>query len=194
MKKSLVLGGLLGGLALFVWGSISWMVLPWHMMTLEKFKDEATVAQALSANAVVSGVYLLPNPHKYDPGMTEEQKKAEEAEGVKRMIQGPSMFAAVSLSGAGNMGHPLLITLLGNILSALLATWMLLKTNGLRYLGRVGFVMLITLTTAIVAYLPDWTWWRFSTSFTAVGVADLLIGWFLAGLVIAKVTSPTTTS
>jgi len=194
VKQSLVLGGLLGGLALFVWGSISWMVLPWHLMTLEKFKDEATVAQALSANASVSGVYLLPNVHKHDPGMTEEQKKAEEAEGMKRMIQGPSMFAAVSLAGAGNMGHPLLITLLTNILSALLATWMLLKTTGLRYLGQVGFVMLIALTAAIIAYLPDWTWWRFSTNFTAVGVADLLIGWFLAGLVIAKVTTPTTTS
>jgi len=194
MQKALLLGGLLGGLVLFVWGSISWMVLPWHLMTLEKFKDEATVAQALSANAGVSGVYLLPNPHKHDPGMTEEQKKAEEAEGVKRMVQGPFMFAAVSLSGAGNMGHPLLITLLGNILSALLATWMLLKTIGLRYMGRVGFIMLIALTAAMVAYLPGWTWWRFSTSFTSVGVADLLIGWFLAGLVIAKVTSPTTTS
>lgn len=51
MNKSLILGGLLGGLPLFVWGSISWMVLPWHLMTLEKFKDEATVAQALSTNA-----------------------------------------------------------------------------------------------------------------------------------------------
>lgn len=190
MQKTFILGGMLGGLALFVWGSISWMVLPWHMMTFEKFKDEATVAQALTANAGVSGVYLLPNVHKHDPGMTEEQKKAEEAEGMKRMVQGPSMFAAVNLVGVGNMGHPLLITLLGNILSALLATWMLLKTHGLHYLGRVGFVMLIALTAAIVAYLPDWTWWRFSTSFTAVGVADLLIGWFLAGLVIAKVISP----
>ncbi|MGH7207064.1 MAG: hypothetical protein ACREI2_12745 [Nitrospiraceae bacterium] len=191
MKTSLVLGGLLGGMALFVWGSISWMVLPWHMMTFEKFKDEATIAQALTANALRPGLYLLPNVHKHDPGVTEEQKKAEEAGGMKRMVQGPFMFASVSLAGAGNMGHPLLITLLSNILSALLATWMLLKTNGLRYLGRVGFVMLIALTAAIVAYLPDWTWWHFSTSFTAVGVADLLIGWFLAGLVIAKLTPAT---
>ena len=186
-NKSLILGGLLGGLALFVWGSISWMLLPWHLMTLEKFMDEATVAKALLANAGVSGVYLLPNPHKHEPGMSEEQKRAEEAEGMKRMVQGPFMFASVSLAGVGNMGHPLLITLLGNILSALLSTWMLLKTNGLRYLGRVGFVLLIALTAAIVGYLPDWTWWRFSTSFTAVSVADLLLGWFLAGLVIAKV-------
>src|SRR5947208_4178371 len=139
MNKSLILGGVLGGLALFVWGSISWMVLPWHLMTLEKFTNEATVAKALLANAGVSGVYLLPNPHKHEPGMTEEQKRAEEAEGMKRMVQGPFMFASVSLIGVGNMA-PLLITLLGNILSALLATWMLLKTNGLRYLGRVGFI------------------------------------------------------
>lgn len=30
MQKSLILGGILGGLVLFIWGFISYMVLPWH--------------------------------------------------------------------------------------------------------------------------------------------------------------------
>src|SRR5437867_7468408 len=117
MLKSLSLGGLIGGMVLFAWGVVSWMLLPWHLATLEKFKDEAKVAQALTANATKSGVYLLPNVHKHEPGMPEakgkkaeakgkkaetkrkkvevERKKAEaerkkaEAEGMKRMIQGP---------------------------------------------------------------------------------------------------------
>src|SRR5438094_7933582 len=103
MLKSLSLGGLIGGLVLFAWGVVSWMLLPWHLATLEKFKDEANVAQALTANAPKSGVYLLPNVHKREAEMTEakqkkaeaKQKKAEtkrkkaEEEGMKRMIQAP---------------------------------------------------------------------------------------------------------
>src|SRR2546428_13605020 len=118
MLKSLLLGGILGGLLLFAWGVVPWMLLPWHLATLEKFKDEAKVAQALTANATKSGVYLLPNVHKHEPGMPEakakkaeakgkkaetkrkkvevERKKAE-TEGMKRMLQGTFIFAEVSL-------------------------------------------------------------------------------------------------
>lgn len=186
MQKSLLLGGLLGGLVLFVWNSISWNVLPWHMMTFEKFKDEATIAQALTVNALRPGVYLLPNAHKHDPGVTEEQKKAEEVEGMKRMIQGPLMFASVSLQGFEGIGPALLIQLVTGIVGTLLATWLLLQTRPMGYWDRVGFLVVISLVVAVIAQLPYWNWWNFSTSYTAVTIADLLIGWFLASLVIAK--------
>ena len=122
--------------------------------------------------------------------MTEAQQKAAEADGVKRMMQGPFMFAAVSLRGARDMGPAMLLTVLGNILSALLDTWLLLKTKGLSYFGRVGFLVTLALTVGMIAHFPSWVWWNFSTSFTIVEFANLLIGWFLAGLVIGKVTSP----
>src|SRR5207247_8551108 len=123
MLKSLSLGGLIGGLVLFAWGVVSWMLLPWHLATLEKFKDEAKVAQALTANATKSGVYLLPNVHKHEPGMPEAKakkaeargkkaeakgKKAEarrkeaESEGRKGRIQGPFMVGAANRPGASD--------------------------------------------------------------------------------------------
>lgn len=187
MRTSLALGGLLGGLVLFLWGAVSWMVLPWHLMTLEKFTDEAAVAGILTLTAPRAGVYILPNPHKHEPGLTPEQRKLAEEEGHRRMMQGPFMFASVSLSGARDLKSALVTSLLGSTLAALLATWLLLKTSGLSYLGRAGFLVLVALTAAVIDYLPNWTWWTFSTSYTAVAFADLLIGWLLAGLVMAKV-------
>ena len=88
MLKSLSLGGLIGGLVLFAWGVVSWMLLPWHLATLEKFKDEDKVAQALTANATKSGVYLLPNVHKHEPGMPEAKAKKAEAKGKKAEATG----------------------------------------------------------------------------------------------------------
>src|SRR5213592_4004538 len=202
MLKSLSLGGLIGGLVLFAWGVVSWMLLPWHLATLEKFKDEAKVAQALTANATKSGVYLLPNVHKHEPGMPEAKakkaeakgKKAEakrkkaEAEGMKRMIQGPFMFAAVNLQGTSGSGAALPIQLVTTIVSALLATWLLMNTTLPGYWPRVGFLVVLALTAGVICHVPDWNWWGFSAGYTAVAFADLLIGWTLAGLAIVKVT------
>src|SRR5213594_2170835 len=195
MLKSLSLGGLIGGLVLFAWGVVSWMLLPWHLATLEKFKDEDKVAQALTANATKSGVYLLPNVHKHEPGMPEAKaKKAEtkrkkaEAEGMKRMIQGPFMFAAVSLQGTSGSGAALPVQLVTSIVSAFLATWLLMNATLPGYWPRVGFLVVLALTAGVICHVPDWNWWGFSAGYTAVAFADLLIGWTLAGLVIAKVT------
>lgn len=187
MQKPLVLGGVLGGLTLFLWGAISYMALSWHGTTLEKFTDEALVAQALTANASRSGMYILPNPHKQEPGTTETQQQAA-MEGAKaRMMHGPFMFASVSLGGTRDMGQALLLNVLSDILAAALATWLLRQTAHLSYGRRAGFVVVMALTTGLAAHVPSWIWWQFSTSFTLVEFADLLIGWGLAGLVIAKV-------
>jgi len=203
MLKSLSLGGLIGGLVLFAWGVVSWMLLPWHLATLEKFKDEDKVAQALTANATKSGVYLLPNVHKHEPGMPEAKakkaeakgKKAEakrkkaEAEGMKRMIQGPFMFAAVSLQGTSGSGAALPIQLVTSIVSALLATWLLTNSTLPGYWPRVGFLVVLALTAGVICHVPDWNWWGFSARYPAVAFAGLLTGWTRDGLVIAKVTS-----
>lgn len=188
MQKSLVLGGILGGVVLFVWGTISWMVLPWHLMTLEKFTDEIAVAQVLTANAGQPGVYILPNAHKQDPSLPEAVRKAAEEDAMNRAQLGPFVFASIAPRGWGSMGSAMGIGLLNQIAAALLATWLLLNTKGLSYLARVRFLVMLALAVAVIAHVPYWNWWHFSTSYTLVAFTDLLIGWFLAGLVIAKLT------
>lgn len=187
MAKSLLLGGLLGGLTLFAWGAFSYMVLPWHSMTLEKFADETALAQTLVSNAGGSGMYILPNPHKSSPGVTAAQQEADEAAGMIRMMQGPFMFSAVSLHGTRDMGEAMILNVLGNMAAAALATWLLLQTAIPRFWRRVRFVVVVALTTGVITHVPHWIWWQFSTSFTIVEMTDLLIAWFLAGMVIANV-------
>ena len=186
MRRAVLLGGLIGGVVLFIWGMVSYMLLPWHTATLEKFTNESAMAQALSAQAPRSGMYILPNPHRYDPTLTAEQRKTAEDQAMTRMMQGPFLFAAVSLHGARDMGLAMVLNLLANILAAGLVTWLLLKTTGLTYWGRVGFVVVLAFTTCLIAYVPYWIWWGFSGSFTAVEFADHLLGWGLTGLAIAR--------
>ncbi len=189
MLKSLVKGGLLGGLTIFLWGAVSWTVLSWHDMATNVFSNEDMVAQAIMANAPKPGVYFMPSVRN-EPGATSEQRKAMMAAAEQRMEKGPAVFAAIRLAGTASMAPFLLTGIVISILGATFGTYLLLKTQGLSYFGRVGFMTMFALTAGVVCFLPFWNWFGFSAAYTLVSILDLVIGWFLAGLVIAKVASP----
>ncbi len=189
MTKNLALGAILGGLVAFLWGAVSWMALPWHESTLRVFKDENAVARALVDNASGSGVYILPSGG-HQPGMTKEQKKEAETAAWEKMKKGPFVFAVVERGGVASLARPMILGLVIQIVGAFLFTWLLQRTSGLSYVGRVGFIVIAALAGAVISELPNWNWWGFSTGYTIVILADVVIGWLLAGLVIARLTAP----
>ncbi|HZS11157.1 MAG TPA: hypothetical protein VFA38_02835 [Nitrospirales bacterium] len=170
MLTTLLLGGVLGAVIVFVWNAISWMLLPWHQWTFSKFKDEETVGRVIAANVDRDGLYLGPCPSK-----TGEPPKA-----------GPRIFSTIRLGGMEGMGGYLIGSFLIGLLGALFIMGLLLHhTPGNSYAHRVGFVMVVALTGGILSHLPHWNWWGFPASYTAVAIADLVIGWGLAGLAMA---------
>jgi hypothetical protein len=174
MIKKLVLGSLAGGVILFVWGAVCWMVLPFHNQSFRSFSGEEKVAAALRAGAPSSGVYLM--PYAEDHGnMTEAQREM------------PFVFAAVTRDGFGSMGPQLLGSFAIQCLGAFLITWLLLQTRGLAFSNRVLFVTAVGATVWVLGHLPYWNWWGFTAAYTAAYLVDLVGGWFLAGLAIAKV-------
>lgn len=173
MKKSLWLGGVLAGIAAYLWLSMSWMVLPFHMNSFLNFKDEAAVTAAVAANATQSGVYMLPNGHS-------------EAQMKQWMETGPSGLAIIQTGPAGSMPSKLLFQFVSSIVAGLLMAWLLSRTSGLKYWGKVGFVVVIGVVVALLSSVSDWNWWGFSTAYTGIQIIDIIAGWFLGGLVLAK--------
>src|SRR5215210_3571607 len=180
MPKQLILGSVLGGIVLFVWSFIAWTFIPWPGEPIRSFSNEGAVEQAIVSNAPASGIYLLPNPHK--TGVTPEQQAAAE----EKLMRGPMVFTSVRL-GAMRPFPVLLITqLLTFIISALIVTFLLLKTGGLTYGQRVVFVVLCGILIFLGGKMDQWVWWSFSTSYLIVEFGAIVIGWILAALVIAK--------
>lgn len=111
--KKLLLGTILGGLAAFLWSSISWEVLPWHGKALLFFQDDDAVTAVIASNTTQSGTYLLPGPRgRQNPlqeGLTPAQKKDAQAAQMEKMRKGPIllMFAAVRREGFGSFAHAL---------------------------------------------------------------------------------------
>jgi hypothetical protein len=181
MSKQLILGTVLGGIVLFVWGAIAWMFIPWPGQPLRAFKNEDAVTQAIVANAPKSGNYLLPNGEA--KGLTAEQQQ----QAMEKMAKGPIVFAAVRLEPFNSMAKPLVIQFLTQLLVALLGTLLLLQTSGLSYKSRVIFLTVIGLIIFVGGHMDESTWWSFSNAYMLMQFGVLVIGWFLASLVMAKV-------
>ena len=167
--KSILIAACLCALVLFLWGFISWAVLPWHNTVANKFTDEAMVSKTLKDNAPTSGIYYLPFADK-------DHRQGEAAAFVNVLPDGFDM----------NMGKLMSQALLGQFVSALLVILLLRNVSGLNYLQRVGFVSLTGLAIGFVSHFPYWNWFGFSTEYVAVIISDSLIAWTLAGLVMAK--------
>jgi F0F1-type ATP synthase assembly protein I len=184
MNKSLWLGGVLAGVAVFAWGFVSWTILPFHESTLLAFKDEAAVTAVLAANAPAAGVYLLPNAHA--GAETAEQRKQRMDAAMKQWESGPSAIMAVSLARNPSMASNITLGLVTQIVGGLLIAFLLSKTGGLGYWGKVGFTVVVGVTVGVLSLVPEWNWWGFSMAYVGATFLDYVVGWFLGGLVLAK--------
>ena len=176
MQKNLLLSGV-AGIVLFVWGFISWAVLPWHNMVANQFTNEASVAQVLKENSPQPGVYFLPFSEK-DHGPNQV-----------------GAFANVLPQGTDmNMGKQMAIALVTQIVGAFLVLMLLARTGGLNFWGKVGFVMLVGLIIGFVSHALYWNWFGFPAPYVLVTILDTTIGWALAGLAVARFAASDQTS
>lgn len=187
MAKKLLLGAIIGGVIMFVWGAVSHMLLPFATSALQPFTNEEAVKQAVVANAPRSGVYFLPYLQE---GLTEEQQNAA----FEKAMQGPVLFVSVRLGRAASFGSLLVIQFLIDVLAALLLTALLLNLRPMTYAQRVLFVVGVALVAGIAIHLPHWNWYNFSTAYTAGEFVGLVIGFALAGLALARIAQPTISS
>ena len=184
MVQRIMKCGLIGGLILFVWGAVSWTILPWQKGQMKSFSDESEVRSAIMDNAKGSGLYVLPNLHKY--GNNAEEIAAAKA----RMAEGPYVVAAVSVEGRNpSMAGSSVLSLMLKIVAASLVTWLLFKTqqnNQLDFNKSVKFVTVVGVVIALLATIPYGIWFAFPAHFVIGSIIEIVFGWFFAGLAISK--------
>jgi hypothetical protein len=176
-----ILAGLLGGVAAFVWSSISHMALPLGEAGVSQLSNESAVLDTLKREVPAAGLYLFPAP-------TDSSAEAQ-AELMERYQTGPS-GVLVYLPPGRTFSFPKLlgVELVSTLLAGMIAACVLMRTP--LTVGRGALLGAgLGLFTWLSISLSYWNWYDFPTNYVLAEGADQLIGWILGGAVIAMVAS-----
>jgi len=180
--SKVVSGGLLAGIVLFFWGAFAHMVLPLGKMGVHRIPSEEPVIGAMRDSIREPGFYFFPGKD-----MSGEVSESEEQVWQAKVKQGPVGVIIIRPSGGEAMSFRQLGTELAtNIVSALLAGFLLTSIRS-GYWGRVLFVTLLGVFGFLTISVPYWNWYGFPCDFTIAESIDQVVGWFLAGLVLAGI-------
>ncbi|MGA8618511.1 MAG: hypothetical protein WB660_08330 [Candidatus Sulfotelmatobacter sp.] len=174
MAKRILLAGVLGGFALFMWGGLAHMVLGLGTVGVQYLPQQQPVMDALKTAVPQSGFYFFPQADA--AGKVSAEKTG-----------GPYGIMIYHASGAGGaMTGQLVTECILNIVIAGFAAFLLSLASGLTgYVSRVGFVTLLGLTVGLMTNVQYWNWYGFPTSYTVTGVAIDVIGFLIVGLIAA---------
>jgi hypothetical protein len=188
MSKKIVLAGILGGLALFVWESVAHMALPLGEAGIKGFGEhEAPLFTAFKEHVKEPGFYFFPAPED-KPGMTSDQKSKAMADAMNRMATEPTGIMIIYPQGRFvNLGTRLPVQLAGDIVVMLIAAWLLSQAIMLKgYGARVLFVALMGLIPTLQSDMPQWNWYGFPETYFGAQFLVHIVGFALGGLVLAR--------
>jgi len=177
----LFLGGVIGAFIALAWGFVSWEVLSWHDMVINKFKDQKCVMRVMKESVSVDGVYMAP------PIFSKCRSARQECDDK----QAPFVYAqikqgGIDLSQPGYYLYAFLIHFIGACLIGILLMKIVDKTYG----ERLFFVTIIGLIVGFSGSALNWNWFGAGYRFALVMGVDTLVQWFLMGLFLAKFIQP----
>lgn len=178
-----VTGVLLASVVLYIWGFVFWGFGPYQkLIWMPAAGGEAEAQQNMRQMFPENGVYFI-------PAHTDDMKAA-----ARNMENGPiAMVHMMAVDGAPMMDRNMMakgfLVNLGFI--TLLGLLLLQVRNALpSYFGRLKFVTLAGVASAVLIDLGEIVWWRMSIPWKLYqGVYDAT-AWLIAGLVLAYFIRP----
>ncbi|MEO7794916.1 MAG: hypothetical protein ABIV06_09105 [Thermoanaerobaculia bacterium] len=185
MKK--ILGaGLAGGIVVFLWGFVSHMLLPIGEMGLRQMPVNSPLLEAMKQSLPEEGLYAFPGKE-----VGRKQTEAEDAVWTSKYKMGPTGLLLYHPDGTEPISPKRLgLQLATDIFGALLLAYLLVAIAGstgaqvpLSKMLRISAVAgLFSWASIEIAY---WNWYGFPCGFVLAELIDQLVGWTLAGLVMA---------
>ncbi|MBV9330300.1 MAG: hypothetical protein JOZ55_01975 [Alphaproteobacteria bacterium] len=172
-----LLAGLLGGIAMYVWSTVAHVATPLGTTGISKMHSEQTVLGALSeGNGSERGLYLVPAG-----GPTAGPLPAEGP--LAFVVYRPHVRYALNPSN-------LIVEFLTELVDSIIAAYLLSLTFLAGFAARTGFVTLVGIAASIATNIPYWNWYGFPTDYTVGYSVIQIIGYLAAGLAISAVLRP----
>jgi hypothetical protein len=188
MTKQILLAGVLGAIAMFLWSSLAHVVLPLAKTGIQEIPNEQPVLSALQTSlGATPGLYFFPGMG-LGPDATRQQENAAMQQYDQKLATNPSGLLIYHPPGAKALtpGH-LVTEFITEFIEALLVVFLLAQTRLATFASRVGFVTLAGIMAAITTNLPYWNWYGFPTNYTIAYMTIEIVGYVVIGIVAAAV-------
>ncbi|MBZ5571107.1 MAG: hypothetical protein LAO09_04415 [Acidobacteriia bacterium] len=188
MAKRVLLAGVLGGIAMFLWSSVAHMVLPLGMTGVQEIPNEQGVLSAMQTQlGGATGFYFFPGMG-VGANPTHEQQRAAMQQYDQKLASNPSGVLIYHPPGEKSITpRKLGMEFLTEFLEALFLAFLLAQTSLTSFMSRLGFVVVAALMAAITTNIPYWNWYGFPSNYTAAYMTIEFVGYVVAGLVAAAV-------
>ncbi len=185
MMKRILLAGLLGGLALFLWEYVSHDLTPLGTAGMSRLQNEDAIRAVLQDKIPDTGLYYFPAP-VLTPGMSAQQQQAAMARAMELEGTGPTGLMVFVRHYRTVMGKLLAKQFAADFAAMLLAAFLLAQCPSAGFLGRLLFVTALGLIPSLRAYVPMENWYGFPVAYVAAQTAIDVIGFAIGGLILAK--------
>jgi len=185
-RGRVLMAGLAGGVAMFVWASLAHMVLPLGGVGITEIPSNETALLESMHQSLgnASGFYLFPSFGFESAASRNDAMKNYDA----KLVTNPSGLLIYHPPGAKSLTPGLLMTeFLVELLEALLAVWLLAQTAITSLGGRIGFVATAGLLASLPTNVSYWNWYGFPGSYTASYMAIQIAGFAIAGTAAALI-------
>jgi len=182
----ILLAGILGGIAMFVWNFVGHAVLPLGEVGVREMPNEQAVLDAMKTNLTENGLYHFPG-RGLGPNATREEKSDAMKRLMEKVETGPSGLLVYHPSRPVSFGRLLGIEFATDVLQSILVVFLLAQTAIDSFIGRVGFVFVAGVLATITTNVSYWNWYGFPKRYTAAYMFIEIVGFLCVGIVAALI-------
>jgi hypothetical protein len=175
MNKRVLIGGILGGDAMYAWTFIAHMFLPLGEAGIRQIDNEQGLLAQMSSTLNEYGMYMFP---RMPPD-------GDQARYQQSVAAGPSGLLIYFPRRNFNFGASLAVEFVVELLQAWIVVFLLSLTPLATYAKRAGFFALAGVAVVIATNLSYWNWYGFPATYTAANMFTGWMGYVCAGLAVA---------
>jgi hypothetical protein len=184
MTTRIILAGVLGGIAMFIWSTIAHTVLPLSEVGVREMRNESAVTDVMRANIEKGGLFIFPGLG-VGPNASSEAKHEAMRHMSEKLASSPSGFLVYHPVRPLNFPRLLGVEFATELVEAILVVILLAQTRLMTFGARVGFVTVAGILAAITTNISYWNWYGFPKRYTACYMFIEIVGFFIVGLVSA---------
>ncbi len=188
MTRRVLLAGLLGGIAMYIWTAMAHMVLPLGEAGIKEIPNEPAVLAAMRASlGETSGLYLYPG-FGLGPNATAQQKQAAAQQYSQKLVTNPWGILVYHPAGAPPPAVRQFVTeFVVELFESLLVVVLLAQTRLTSFGLRFAFIAAAGVMVTVWTNTSYWNWYGFPAAYTAAYITSQLVGFLCVALVAAIV-------